>query len=408
MSDSSPQLAQLLLPGAVLPGQPGAPGQLRPQAPRGVSPESAGALVDTGFQQQLQALLNGVQSAPDAFAAGLPGALEAGRGPAALSDLSAVQQQSSDPLQQQAPAADGKLLPEGGNILPLPLTAQGTTAAVATGADSNIRLTDVATAPLNNGRAAVAQQLSVRTGGGESAAANTAGEQAEALTEQRALPELQRQTAVIRDGADNGARLNAGQVAATSANASPVADVLRRVQSAEGGRDRTTLAGIEARVAELASLGKARDGVVRVPAAGDSAAAQFNLHARPEGLLQPGALTPEAALRDLAAMTPLRPQSGEGAAGWSAGLGQRLLMMAENGIETARLRLNPASLGPLDIQVNVEDDQARVWFGAQNTATRDALEAALPRLRELFAEQGLQLAQADVGERGADGRRSGQ
>ena len=99
-------------------------------------------------------------------------------------------------------------------------------------------------------------------------------------------------------------------------------------------------------------------------------------------------------------MTPLRPQVGGADNNWSSGLGQRMLMMVENGIETARLRLSPANLGPLDIHVNIEDEQARVWFGAQHSTTREALELALPRLRELFAEQGLQLAEADVGEQG--------
>ena len=108
----------------------------------------------------------------------------------------------------------------------------------------------------------------------------------------------------------------------------------------------------------------------------------------------------ENALRDLQNMAPLRPQSGESNQAWSAGLGQRLLMMAENGVEVARLRLTPAHLGPLEIHVNVEDDRAQVWFGAQHSQTREALEAALPRLREMFAAQGLELTQADVEARG--------
>jgi flagellar hook-length control protein FliK len=86
---------------------------------------------------------------------------------------------------------------------------------------------------------------------------------------------------------------------------------------------------------------------------------------------------------------------------WSQGLGQRLLVMAEQGIESARLRLNPASLGPLDIQISVDDDRAQVFFGAQQAATRDALELALPRLRELFAAQGMELVHAEVSDRHA-------
>jgi len=70
--------------------------------------------------------------------------------------------------------------------------------------------------------------------------------------------------------------------------------------------------------------------------------------------------------------------------------------MADNGVDVARLRLTPAHLGPLEIHISVEDDRAQVWFGTQHSQTRDALESALPRLREMFAEQGLELTQADV------------
>ena len=41
-------------------------------------------------------------------------------------------------------------------------------------------------------------------------------------------------------------------------------------------------------------------------------------------------------------------------------------------------------------------DQASVQFGAAHADTRNALENALPRLREMFASQGLSLADANV------------
>ena len=81
---------------------------------------------------------------------------------------------------------------------------------------------------------------------------------------------------------------------------------------------------------------------------------------------------------------------------WSNGLGERLVMMAENGTQTARVKLHPEHLGPLDVRITVEDDTARVWFGAQHAQTREALEAALPRLREMLANQGLELLHADI------------
>ena len=70
--------------------------------------------------------------------------------------------------------------------------------------------------------------------------------------------------------------------------------------------------------------------------------------------------------------------------------------MVEQGKHTASLRLSPEHLGPLEIQISMNDDQASVYFGAANADTRAALENALPKLREMFASQGLSLTDAGV------------
>ena len=85
-----------------------------------------------------------------------------------------------------------------------------------------------------------------------------------------------------------------------------------------------------------------------------------------------------------------------GTPGWSEEIGSRLTMMVEQGKHTASLRLSPEHLGPLEIQISMNDDQASVYFGAAHADTRAALENALPKLREMFAAQGLSLADAGV------------
>lgn len=85
-----------------------------------------------------------------------------------------------------------------------------------------------------------------------------------------------------------------------------------------------------------------------------------------------------------------------GTAAWADEIGARMTMMVDQGKHTASLRLSPEHLGPLEIRIAVNDDQASVWFGAANADTRTAIENALPRLRELFASQGLSLADANV------------
>lgn len=91
---------------------------------------------------------------------------------------------------------------------------------------------------------------------------------------------------------------------------------------------------------------------------------------------------------------------------WAEQIGERVLLMAGKQMTSAEIRLTPAELGPLRIQVSVDDGAANVTFQAQHAVTREAIEQALPRLRELLAESGLSLGQASVGEQGvAEGKR---
>lgn len=91
---------------------------------------------------------------------------------------------------------------------------------------------------------------------------------------------------------------------------------------------------------------------------------------------------------------PLSSQVGT--PGWSDELSARLVWLAKDGVQAASLRLSPAHLGPLEVHIAVRGDEAVVSFGASHADTRAALEQALPRLREMFASQGLQLTHADV------------
>ena len=83
-------------------------------------------------------------------------------------------------------------------------------------------------------------------------------------------------------------------------------------------------------------------------------------------------------------------------AAWGDAIGERVMMMASNRLQTAEIRLTPAELGPLRVQVSVDDGLANVTFHAQHAVTREAIEQALPRLRDLLADNGLTLNQANV------------
>ncbi len=95
------------------------------------------------------------------------------------------------------------------------------------------------------------------------------------------------------------------------------------------------------------------------------------------------------------------PSTGElrqpvGTAAWNDELGTQITWMAHQGVQSASLQLSPEHLGPLEVHISVQDGNASVWFGASQADTRAALEQALPRLREMFATQGLTLADSSV------------
>lgn len=88
-------------------------------------------------------------------------------------------------------------------------------------------------------------------------------------------------------------------------------------------------------------------------------------------------------------------------AAWGEQIGQRIQLMAGHKLQNVEIRLTPAELGPLRVQVSVDDGATNVTFHAQHAVTRDAIEQALPRLRELLAESGLTLDQTNVSDQGA-------
>jgi flagellar hook-length control protein FliK len=95
-------------------------------------------------------------------------------------------------------------------------------------------------------------------------------------------------------------------------------------------------------------------------------------------------------------------------------LGERLLWLVRDGIHEARLQLNPRELGPVEVRLSVGDGAAQLSFSAQHAGTAAAVQQSLPQLRDLLAQQGLQLGQASVfhqagaGGEGAAGQRQAQ
>jgi len=89
-------------------------------------------------------------------------------------------------------------------------------------------------------------------------------------------------------------------------------------------------------------------------------------------------------------------KSPVGSSAWEDEIGTHLTWMTQKGLETGSLRVSPEHLGPVEVNISVQNGDASVWFAANHPDTRAALEQALPRLREMFANQGMNLADSGV------------
>ncbi len=119
-----------------------------------------------------------------------------------------------------------------------------------------------------------------------------------------------------------------------------------------------------------------------------------NLNTAISGLAQmPNFQVSTASTQPLAIAPPMGEQ------GWGEAMGERIMWMLGKGMQGASIRINPPHLGPIQVQLSVQNDQASVNMIAQHGVVKEALEAALPRLREMLAESNMQLVNVDVSHR---------
>ena len=222
-------------------------------------------------------------------------------------------------------------------------------------------------------------------------------------TTAKAVPELPARASVKAEGKSpaTGALLAAGQgsgkAAATviaQADSGDFADSLGQAQgktaatqgsSVPAGKTETGKLAIEAQLAATAKAGTAvAEPILKEPPADLS---------RLAAQLQPGALQQAAA----AVAVPADKLTGRvGTPAWDQQLGQKVVWMAAGGDQSATLTLNPPDLGPVQVVLTVTNDQADAAFMSAQPEVRQALEAAMPRLREMMSEAGIAFGSATV------------
>lgn len=159
-----------------------------------------------------------------------------------------------------------------------------------------------------------------------------------------------------------------------------------------------------------------REGEKSLPAANIAAAAPANIEA--EASATAGAQTDFDALLSVAKeaqvlanpQAPVRaPQAAipaaasapvatpMGAPGWGGEIGDKVVWMVGRQETRADLVLNPPQLGRIEVSLSMNGDQANATFISANASVREALENAMPRLREVLQNAGIALGQSQVG-----------
>jgi len=177
-----------------------------------------------------------------------------------------------------------------------------------------------------------------------------------------------------------------------------------------GGEDRSPAADVRMPLAALfAGLESATDAVADVPplynepAPGAGSALDATLAAAGRPPMGPVAdLVPPGR----GAAVPVVVSIPVGERGWDRAFGERIVWLVGQQIQAADVKLNPPHLGPVEVRLSLTGQDASVSFTVTHGAARDAIEQAIPRLRELFAEHQLQIVNVDVGQRDASSQAS--
>lgn len=82
---------------------------------------------------------------------------------------------------------------------------------------------------------------------------------------------------------------------------------------------------------------------------------------------------------------------------WAQSVGKRIVFMANQQMQQAQISLNPEKLGPIQLRLQLDRDQMMtVSMTAHHGTTREALEAAIPRLKEMLEAAGIAFDEVKV------------
>ena len=169
------------------------------------------------------------------------------------------------------------------------------------------------------------------------------------------------------------------------------------------GHERTLAQTANTSLQRPAEFDQLMAGVLKRTTAVDQLPAAVDSLARPDSTLPAAAVATTVAGQSLAAqVTGTGPSASLNInvpldqANWDQVLGERVQWMVGQRVQGAHIRLNPENLGPVEIKLSIHNDQASVQFSSVHGVVREALEAAIPRLREMLEASGVELVDVDI------------
>lgn len=84
-------------------------------------------------------------------------------------------------------------------------------------------------------------------------------------------------------------------------------------------------------------------------------------------------------------------------AAWPQQFSERVVWLTRNDQQSAQLTINPPQLGPIQITLNLSGDQASIAFASPHAEVRQAIENAMPHLKDMLSAAGINLGQSNVG-----------
>lgn len=195
-----------------------------------------------------------------------------------------------------------------------------------------------------------------------------------------------------------GLRPQAEQLATNGAAARPHTAEDRPAPSATTALP-TAAAGLTATTAsELAQAAQAAQAELRASAAAVDPVRPTELG--PAAAVSGGAAAPALAANGPANTAPVRAEATIAvpldSPAFAPTLGAQISLFTRDGVQTARLQLNPAEMGPITVQIALDGNAARVDFQADLASTRVLIEASLPALAGALQEAGMTLAGGGV------------